>query len=158
MLRSWYQSRTGLDRLSLFAAFQKSIQGPFDVALASQQSIQEFIAQSGSVAKLLETAQLVESLRGQLPMAVGTNSEADVAAASLKAAGLLDAFAHIVCASDGIAPKPAPDIFMRATELLGFLPSQTLVFEDSPEGVRAALAAGLDVIQLLQADGLSPQG
>lgn len=149
MERGWYLTRTGLDRVSIFAAFAGSVDGPFDAPLAAQNSITAFISQSAAVSKLTQTARVVDALRGQYPMAVGTNSEAEVAAASLKSVGLFDAFDHIVCVSDGLPPKPAPDIFKHATERLGFLPEQTLVFEDSNEGVRAALSAGLDVIQIV---------
>lgn len=150
LARDWYQSRTGLDRHSIFAAFRTSVQGPFDATLAAQLSIREFIAQPASVTKIAETAELVAALRGQLPMAVGTNSEIEVATASLKSVGLFDAFQHIVCVSDGYAAKPAPDIFEQAVARLGALPSHTLVLEDSPEGVCAGLSAGLDVIQLVR--------
>jgi HAD superfamily hydrolase (TIGR01509 family) len=149
MPRDWYQLRTGLDRLSIFADFRKTAEGSFDASLAAHQSIKEFISQSASVARIPETATLVARLRDHYPMAVGTNSESEVAAASLKSTGLADAFQYIVCISDGLAPKPAPDIFKRATNLLGHPPAQTLVFEDSNEGVRAALDAKLDVIQLV---------
>jgi len=149
MPRAWYQSRTGLDRLSIFADFRKTVEGAFEASLAAHQSIQDFIAQSAAVQQIPETATLVAQLRDHYPMAVGTNSEPEVAAASLKSTGLTDAFEHVVCVSDGLAAKPAPDIFKRATDLLGYPPAQTLVIEDSNEGVRAALDAGLDVIQLV---------
>jgi HAD superfamily hydrolase (TIGR01509 family) len=48
-----------------------------------------------------------------------------------------------------LAAKPAPDIFVDAAEKLGFRPSQTLVVEDSDQGVEAAMSAGLDVIRLI---------
>lgn len=44
--------------------------------------------------------------------------------------------------------KPAPDIFLRAAEDLGVVPSQCAVFEDAPSGVAAALAAGMSVIAI----------
>jgi HAD superfamily hydrolase (TIGR01509 family) len=150
MDRDWYQSRTGMDRGSIFAAFQTTVCGQFDAALAAGQSIQAFIDQSASVTRIPETANLVAALHGHLPMAVGTNSEREVATASLTATDLIDAFNHIVCISDGCAPKPAPDIFVRSAELLDVLPSQAVVFEDSAEGVRAAIMAGLDVIELVE--------
>ncbi len=42
--------------------------------------------------------------------------------------------------------KPAPDIFFLAAADLGVDPSQCVVFEDSPVGVAAARAAGMQVI------------
>lgn len=41
--------------------------------------------------------------------------------------------------------KPAPDLFRYAAERMGVAPERCVVVEDSPLGVRAAVAAGMDV-------------
>lgn len=49
-----------------------------------------------------------------------------------------------VCARDDVKRvKPAPDLFLLAAERLGLAPAACLVFEDSPNGILAARAAGM---------------
>ncbi len=51
---------------------------------------------------------------------------------------------QVVCGRDDVAQvKPAPDLFLLAAERLGIAPAACLVFEDSPNGMRAARAAGM---------------
>lgn len=41
--------------------------------------------------------------------------------------------------------KPAPNLFLYAAERMGAVPERCVVIEDSPLGVQAAVAAGMDV-------------
>ncbi|OKK21145.1 hydrolase [Streptomyces sp. CB00455] len=51
----------------------------------------------------------------------------------------------IFSAQDVGKGKPDPDLFLHAARSMGVEPSRCVVVEDSPLGVRAALAAGMDV-------------
>ncbi|MFH9860770.1 HAD family hydrolase [Streptomyces sp. NPDC017202] len=53
--------------------------------------------------------------------------------------------ARIFSAQDVGKGKPAPDLFLYAAERMGVAPDRCVVVEDSPLGVRAAVAAGMDV-------------
>jgi len=55
-------------------------------------------------------------------------------------------FGAVVTGDEVEHGKPAPDIFLRAAAQIGASPASTLVFEDSPLGVAAALAAGMHVV------------
>lgn len=86
-----------------------------------------------------------------VPMAIATSSEARLfEIKSGRHRSWLSAFRVIVCGDDPkvARPKPAPDIFLVAARELGAQPEDCLVFEDSPFGVAAALAAGMQVIAL----------
>lgn len=52
---------------------------------------------------------------------------------------------NIFSAYDIDAWKPKPDLFLHAAKKMGFEPEQCVVIEDSPTGVEAALASGIQV-------------
>ena len=83
-----------------------------------------------------------------IPLAVATSTRNPLATTKLQAAGLLDWFDAICTSSDVAQAKPAPDVYLLAAQRLGVAPEQCLVLEDSPTGVRAALAAGMTPIQV----------
>ena len=79
-------------------------------------------------------------------VAVASNSDRWRLDAVLAAAGLIGRFVVSVAADEVGQPKPAPDVYLRAAELLGASPGRCLVIEDSPTGIAAARAAGLKVV------------
>lgn len=53
-----------------------------------------------------------------------------------------DAFDVIIAGDDATRPKPFPDPYLQAAAALGVAPGDTVAVEDSPNGMRAAVAAG----------------
>lgn len=93
--------------------------------------------------------ELLELLKQHdIPRAVATSTREPRASRKLAACGLLPYFASVVTSSDVSHPKPAPDIYLLAAARLGKAPDRCLALEDSPAGTRAALAAGMTVIQV----------
>jgi HAD superfamily hydrolase (TIGR01509 family) len=65
---------------------------------------------------------------------------------SLTRTGLIGRFdPRLFSASDVERGKPAPDLFLHAARAMGAAPARTVVVEDSPLGVAAAVAAGMRV-------------
>jgi HAD superfamily hydrolase (TIGR01509 family) len=90
-----------------------------------------------------------------VPQAVATSSDSRYFA--LKTSRHTSWFRIFQCIVIGDDPgvkngKPAPDIFLRASERLGVSPGACLVFEDSPVGIEAARNAGMAVIAVPDPD------
>jgi beta-phosphoglucomutase family hydrolase len=97
---------------------------------------------------------LVPGLRGflerhrDLPMAVASNAEPENVAFILDELRLRPYFRVLVDGHQVHNPKPHPDVYLRAAELLNIAPADCVVFEDSHSGVAAAVAAGMRVVGL----------
>jgi len=94
--------------------------------------------------------ELVERLRGRVPLALASNSGREIVDTALATARLTEAFDAIVTADDVSDGKPAPDIYLLACERLGVRPEDSLALEDTPSGIAAAKAAGLACIAVPQ--------
>ena len=55
-------------------------------------------------------------------------------------------FDEMLSAEDVKQGKPAPDIYLHAAEVLGVAPANCLVVEDNTNGIRAAEAAGCQLL------------
>ena len=75
-------------------------------------------------------------------IALATSTGEEIAAQKLRSIGFYEYFDLCVYGSMVARYKPAPDIFLHAIGLLGCRPQECLVLEDSPNGIRAAHAAG----------------
>ncbi|MDZ4093341.1 MAG: HAD family hydrolase [Paracoccaceae bacterium] len=81
-----------------------------------------------------------------LPSCVATSSSPERVAQSLRLVGLAETFGPRVFTASRVARgKPAPDLFLLAADEMGVLPQNCLVIEDSLNGLRAGLAAGMQV-------------
>jgi sugar-phosphatase len=91
----------------------------------------------------------LELLR-QLPadrFAVVTSGTRALAKARLQYAGFSWP-RHSVTAEDVVQGKPSPEPYLKGAALLGAAPTDCLVFEDTPAGIKSARAAGMPVIAL----------
>ena len=66
----------------------------------------------------------------------------------LKMSGLEDVFDVIMTGETVTHGKPHPEIFLLAAEKLGILPTNCVVVEDSPNGIRAGHAANMYTVMV----------
>jgi beta-phosphoglucomutase len=80
------------------------------------------------------------------PLGLATNAEPENVEFLLETARLRPYFRAVVDGHQVANPKPHPDIYLLAAELLGVPPRDCVVFEDSFTGIQAARAAGMAVV------------
>ena len=91
-----------------------------------------------------EVCETIAALR--VPYCLATSSSPDRLRRSLDITGLAPLFAgRLFTASEVKVGKPAPDLFLHAAAKMGAPPNACVVIEDSLNGVRAGLAAGMQV-------------
>jgi HAD superfamily hydrolase (TIGR01509 family) len=83
-----------------------------------------------------------------LKLGIGTSSSRAEALANFAGHEALSRFDVLVTRDDVRKSKPAPDIYLLAMARLGMTPRETLILEDSPTGMRAALASGARAVMV----------
>jgi HAD superfamily hydrolase (TIGR01509 family) len=87
--------------------------------------------------------EVVRQVSGRWPVAIASSSPVILIKGFLDVTGLPVGAA--VSSEQVGAGKPAPDVYLRAAELLGVAPSDCAAVEDTTNGLRSALAAGMAV-------------
>lgn len=80
--------------------------------------------------------------------ALATMSHRDEALHVLRSLDLERSLDVILSRDDVSNPKPDPEIYLKATRILEVDPSDCLILEDSPMGVRAGVASGAHVVAI----------
>jgi len=84
--------------------------------------------------------------RIRLPHCVASSGDHAKMRTTLGITGLLPRFeGRLFSVTEVARPKPAPDVFLHAAARCGVAPHDCVVVEDTPTGVRAAVAAGMTV-------------
>jgi beta-phosphoglucomutase family hydrolase len=101
----------------------------------------------GGMTVLPGSRELLAALKeAGIPRAVGSSTSRTNLEAIFISTGLGEFFDVVVSAEDVINGKPAPDVFLKAAQLLGVAPERCVVFEDALFGIEAARRAGMKVI------------
>jgi HAD superfamily hydrolase (TIGR01509 family) len=87
-------------------------------------------------------------LSAAFPLGLATSAARPVAQMALAKTGWTKYFKVVVSADDVARGKPAPDVYLRALQLMDAAPHDTAAIEDSANGIRSAHAAQLAVIAI----------
>jgi len=94
--------------------------------------------------------ELVDRLRGRVPLGLASNSPRFLVDAALASSGFTDAFDAVVSSDDVPRHKPAPDLYLLVCDRLGVSPEEAVALEDTASGIAAAKAAGMTCIAVPQ--------
>ncbi len=88
----------------------------------------------------------VRSVGKRWPLGLASSSNREVIDLVLEVSGLLGAFSVTISSEEVQRGKPAPDVYLEAAGRLGVEPAGCVAIEDSSNGMRSAVAAGMAVI------------
>lgn len=112
------------------------------IAMAEEKE-KNYLELIHTIKPLTPVTDLARSYRGVLPLGAGTGSPRNVAEITIDVLGLTGFFHAIVSYEDVVNPKPAPDTFLKCSQLLKVEPQYCHVFEDGDLGLQAAKNAGM---------------
>jgi len=101
---------------------------------------------------LPDAREAVRRLAGRWPLGLASSAPLRLIDTVLAASGLRSSFAVVMSTEQVPRGKPAPDIYLSVAAELGFRPADCAAVEDSSNGLRAAAAAGLQVIAVPRPD------
>ena len=129
---------------------------PDEVARLSEEKEAEYRSSYRErVAPVPGLVPLLEGLRrAHYRLGLATAAPPENRSMVLEALRLTSTFEATAGPEHALRGKPSPDIFLAAASLLGVAPHRCVAFEDASNGVRAARAAGMEVVGI--ATGESP--
>ncbi len=148
-------SSTLLDRFDLADVAQARLaefdaQYPWQVLARLRLNIYEAMLTDSELLRANQWPHNVDLLRAAYRTgcrtALASMSHCEQVLRVLRAINLDDQFEVILSREDVEQPKPHPEIYLCAARLLDMPPIECLVIEDSPVGVQAAVAAGMNCI------------
>jgi HAD superfamily hydrolase (TIGR01509 family) len=90
----------------------------------------------------------VERVAARWPLGLASSSNRPLIDLALELSGLARFFRVTVSSEEVPHGKPAPDVYLEAARRLGSDPARCAAIEDSENGIRSAVAAGMRVIAI----------
>ena len=152
--RSFIDTHAGVPTHGIVAEVNKLWGTQLDCDAITDEKEARFAERIHHAVPVEEVLATARAYHGKLPMAVVSGGTREMVHAILETIDAKHLFPVIITASDPVAPKPSPDVFLEAARRLGVLARHCHVFEDGDPGIVADQRAGMtytDVRQVLQA-------
>lgn len=90
----------------------------------------------------------IKKLKNDFKIGCCSNSIRNTVVTALKNLGIYDFFDIVLGNEDVLNGKPHPEIYWKAMSNLGFIPEETLIVEDSPQGLLAANRSNSNILRV----------
>ncbi|AXY24967.1 haloacid dehalogenase [Suicoccus acidiformans] len=118
-----------------------------DYYIEQMNNKREEMIQRDGVKPIKGVVKYIEKLKSEgATLAVASSSPKKEIEHNLTELGIIDFFEVLVSGEEVENSKPAPDIFLRAAELLQVTPEKCVAYEDTKNGSLSAKTAGMYVI------------
>jgi HAD superfamily hydrolase (TIGR01509 family) len=145
---AWYRQRTGLSIADLLTEITV-VHGDLPTNEIITASRQQQLASLNQLRPIPATIALLDAAKARgLRCAVASGAANVLVLGAIDALHLRHLFAAIVTREDVDHGKPAPDLYLRAAEMLGTPPGRCLAVDDAAEGIAAAISAGMRALTL----------
>lgn len=140
----------GLSGPDFIAAIERWIDRPLPEDFHSARADEDQRVLDEGLDSVAGAVAFIRGLPPSLPKAIASSSSVEWIERHLDHLGLRQVFApHIYSGAVHVdRGKPAPDLYLHAARALGVEIGRTLIIEDSPVGIRGALASGAEVVGL----------
>lgn len=120
---------------------------PMTAEEAAQAVIDEMAGRFAAGPPVLPGAvEAVRDAAGRAPTAIATSAPPRIVRAFLVGTDLADAVTFTISSEQAGAGKPDPAVYLAAARGIGAAPARCIAIEDSTNGMRAALAAGMALV------------
>jgi HAD superfamily hydrolase (TIGR01509 family) len=142
-LDQWQSGIGTIDAFDPWLELEDRVGSPLDPALREQRRTRrdQLLADRSPRSGILRWLEEAEALG--VPVGVASSSPPGWVEGHLGRLGLRDRFSCLVCCDGTLPSKPDPTSYRLACERLGAAPTWSVAVEDSPNGVLAAVDAGL---------------
>jgi beta-phosphoglucomutase family hydrolase len=143
-----FYSFSGMPTVTIIETLAKEQNVAVNSQAAAEDKERLFVANIEALEPIHRVIEIVRREKGKRKLAVASGGWRQIIKQSLAVVGIDELFDAIVGADDVVHGKPAPDVFLKAAELLGLESNECLVYEDGDLGIAAARAAGMQVIDV----------
>ena len=134
----------GSDNQEFFRFLREKVSPEINGEAFEASAAQEFLRRSSTLPPMRGVEGFIEKAKERgLKLGIATSATEKKPVSHLKRLGLLEYFDALSTADICRNVKPAPDLFLKAAELLGVTPEECLAVEDSGNGLISANRAGI---------------